>query len=211
MSKARDRILGRLQRNAHSEAQAATRLNQHPRGPQPQWPVDLLTRFVDKLTVVSGSYQNVPDPDVLPNAISEYLAAQQLTHTLTLAPHPLLEAIDWPASVTVQYGKASADTVISVSVADCGIAETGSLMLLASSHTPTSLNFLADHFLCVLRVRDIVPHMEDAWDHWRAKTGTVPRAINLITGPSRTADVEQIIQLGAHGPRQLHVLLLEQA
>ena len=45
--------------------------------------------------------------------------------------------------------------------------------------------------------------MEDAWD--------LPRAINIVSGPSRTADVEQTIQLGAHGPRRLHVLLLGDA
>ena len=152
---------------------------------------------------------NVPDERALPAAIGDYLHARQLGHTLTMAPHPLLESAAWPADFSIHFGKSGAAAEVTVSVASFAIAETGSLMLLASPQTPTSLNFLADHFLCVLRSGDIVPHMEDAWDRWRAQAGHVPRVINLITGPSRTADVEQIIQLGAHGPRHLHVLLLE--
>jgi L-lactate utilization protein LutC len=54
----------------------------------------------------------------------------------------------------------------------------------------------------------IVPRIKDAWDLLRGERGELPRAINIVSGPSRTADVEQTIQLGAHGPRRLHVLLL---
>jgi len=53
--------------------------------------------------------------------------------------------------------------------------------------------------------------MEDAWALLRAERCSLPRATNIITGPSRTADVEQTIQLGAHGPRRLHVLLMGSA
>jgi L-lactate dehydrogenase complex protein LldG len=90
-----------------------------------------------------------------------------------------------------------------------GIAETGSLVLLSSVGSPTSLNFLPDNYLCVLRRDHIVRHIEDVWDRIRQQTDQLPRAINFVTGPSRTADVEQTIQLGAHGPRRLHVILLE--
>ena len=49
---------------------------------------------------------------------------------------------------------------------------------------------------------------EDGWDMVRAK-GALSRAVNFITGPSRTGDIEQTIYLGAHGPRRLHILLVE--
>jgi L-lactate utilization protein LutC len=87
------------------------------------------------------------------------------------------------------------------------VAETGSLVLLSSPQTPTRLNFLPDHFLCVLQAERVVPYLEDAWQLIRTEHGTMPRTVNLVTGPSRTADIEQTLQLGAHGPRRLHVLL----
>ena len=49
---------------------------------------------------------------------------------------------------------------------------------------------------------------EDAWAVLRARPEGMPRATNIISGPSRTADVEQTIQLGAHGPRRVHVILV---
>jgi L-lactate dehydrogenase complex protein LldG len=98
---------------------------------------------------------------------------------------------------------------VGLSWALAGVAETGSLLLASGPHTPTALNFLVDDFLCVLPIDRLVPHLEDAWQLVRGELGVLPRALNLITGPSRTADVEQTIQLGAHGPRRLHLLLLE--
>ena len=57
---------------------------------------------------------------------------------------------------------------------------------------------------------DLGPY-EDAWDRLRAAEGEgrLPRTVNFITGPSRTGDIEQTIQMGAHGPRRLHVILVE--
>jgi L-lactate dehydrogenase complex protein LldG len=54
----------------------------------------------------------------------------------------------------------------------------------------------------------VVRHFEDVWAQWRESGRTMPRTINIIAGPSRTAHIEQTIQLGAHGPRRLHILLV---
>ncbi len=56
----------------------------------------------------------------------------------------------------------------------------------------------------------IVRHLEDLWAQLRARLDGMPRAVSLITGPSKTADVEQTMQYGAHGPRRLHVILVEE-
>ena len=65
------------------------------------------------------------------------------------------------------------------------------------------------HHIVVLRASDIVAYSEDVWAKLRNELGSMPRTVNFITGPSRTGDVEQMLQLGAHGPRCLHVLLIE--
>ena len=213
MAESRSAILGRLSRAlghaAVADAPAVVqRVNEHARGPQPQWAEAPRERFLAKLTKVAGTYVEIASDAEIVQTVSDYLAAQNLPHRLVVAPHPLLAKVIWPEGWDVASRRAQGDDRISLAVAFCGIAETGSLMLLSGPDSPTTLNFLPDDFLCLLPTGRIVPRMEDAWALLRAERGGPPRATNLITGPSRTADVEQTIQLGAHGPRRLHVLLI---
>ena len=95
-----------------------------------------------------------------------------------------------------------------VTLAYAGIAETGSLVLLSSAGSPVTANFLPDNFICVLKRDDLLNDMESLWSRMHSEQRAMPRAINIVTGPSRTADVEQTIQMGAHGPRRVHVVIL---
>ena len=211
MSAAREAILARL-RQAPGRAAAAAieqRLAAHARGPQPAWPGGNAERFLAKLEQAAGSLARVAAVAEIPRAVGDYLAAQQLAARLVAAPHPLLRGLAWAAGMEVASRAAGPADAVALSVAFCAVAETGSLVLTSGPHTPTTLNFLPDHFLCVLAAGRIVPHIEDAWDLLRAEQGGMPRALNFVTGPSRTADVEQTIQLGAHGPRRLHVILVD--
>ena len=82
-------------------------------------------------------------------------------------------------------------------------------MLLSGDGRPTSHNFLPDDHLVLLDAGRIVRYQEDIWTLLRAMPEDFPRVVNLITGPSKTADVEQTVQYGAHGPRRLHVIIVE--
>ena len=213
MSDARGRIFKRIAQALHhdtaADAPAVTqRLSEKTRGTQPKWSESTRERFLAKLEKVVGTHAELASPAQIPQAVGDYLAAQNLPKRLTAAPHPLLNEVSWPADWQVAQRSAQGDDRVGLAVAFCAIAETGSLMLLAGPDSPTSLNFLPDDFLCVLPESRIVPRMEDAWALLRVERGAMPRAVNIVTGPSRTADVEQTIQLGAHGPRRLHVLLL---
>jgi len=97
-----------------------------------------------------------------------------------------------------------------VSHAFGGVAETGTLVLTSGQDNPTSLNFLPDNHIVVIEAKDIAGDYESIWPRLREKfgDGLMPRAVNLITGPSRSADIEQTLILGAHGPRRLHVILV---
>lgn len=130
--------------------------------------------------------------------------------TLVTAPDPVLQALPWAADQRPAFRPVSAGDSLALTRAWAGIAETGSLVLRAGPHTPTALNFLPDTLICLLELPLILPALEDVWTQQRREGLPMPRALNLITGPSRTADVEQSIQLGAHGPRQLHVILCTQ-
>ncbi len=213
MNDRRAAILGRLaQTLGHASSadapEVVRRLSDHARGPQPHWAGAVRERFLARLSRVAGTHASLASRDGIVGAVSDYLASQTLAQRLCVAPHPLLAGLVWPEGWEVESRRARGDDRVGLAGAFCGIAETGSLVLLSGPESPTSLNFLPDDFLCVLPEDRIVPRLEDAWALLRDERGSLPRATNIITGPSRTADVEQTIQLGAHGPRRLHVLLM---
>ena len=214
MSGARDEILARVRRvlGPKDKVEAvAERLERRPRGPLPAWEGPLEGRFRERVQAAAGSLSRVPSPAEAVGEAMAYLDRQGLAHELVAAPHPLLADLPWPLDLMLHRRAVRDGDLAGITVAFAGIAETGSLVLLSGPETPTALNFLVDDFICLLPAQRIVPHLEDAWDLLRNAAGGLPRAVNLITGPSRTADVEQTIQLGAHGPRRLHVILVQDA
>ncbi|MEX0451484.1 lactate utilization protein [Spiribacter sp. 218] len=211
----RDRVLtrirgslGRTETPSREAARAdlAARLDDTP--PRPQWEATRVERFTERLEAAAGSWASVAEREALPSMIAAWLG-EAGEHPLGMAPHPLLTGLDWSPLTTPQTDLDNArhwHTAITVGYA--GIAETGSIVLPSGPSRPTTPNFLPDRHIVVLSVGDIVDYMESVWDRLLAD-GPLPRTVNVITGPSRTADVEQTLQLGAHGPRQLHVLLLQ--
>lgn len=165
--------------------------------------------FRTGLEKVSGTMSELTALDEVPAAVAGYLAGHGLA--LEAAVAPSLETLDWAgAGIAPSVGPTRGGDYAGVSLAWRGVAETGSLVLLSGPENPTSLNFLPDHHLVVLRAQDLVLHLEQAWAALRERGADGwPRTVNVITGPSRTADIELTIQLGAHGPRSLHVLLVD--
>jgi L-lactate dehydrogenase complex protein LldG len=170
--------------------------------------VGLFVRNVEK---EFGSVTRVASADDVPAAVADYLAAQNLPSSLVIAPHPELRAIPWSARplLSLREGRAEATDMVSVQQVFAAIAETGTLMLPSAPDRPTTLNLLADTEIAVLRASRVVGAYEEAWDLLRAELGGMPRNVMLVTGPSRSADIEQTLELGAHGPRRLHVVLVE--
>lgn len=99
---------------------------------------------------------------------------------------------------------------LAVGWAVLGVAETGSLLVHGATPGEAAGWVLAEHLALILDASAVVPGLEHAWDRLRRER-PLPWAVSFITGPSRTADVEQTLQIGAHGPRRVHVLLLEDA
>lgn len=222
MSEAREKILSRVRKslgrtdveNDHRSV-VTQRFSEHARGPLPALNGDMLEQFIAKTEYVAASLQRISSLTELGAAVNDYLEQHHLAQNIVAAPSPQLAQVCWPQHLHVEQRAALASDVTSLSVAYAGIAETGTLALLSGKDTPTTLNFLPENFLCLLSTKRLVAYMEDVWDLIRTeliqtKHGTMPRSINYITGPSRTADVEQTIQLGAHGPRRLHVILFDE-
>ncbi len=173
--------------------------------------------FIRNVEKEFGTVARVPDAAAVPVAIADYLAAQNLPSRFVLAPHSELRAIPWAARplLRIREGRAEATDLVSVQHGYAAVAETGTLLLPGAAERPTTLNLLADTEIVVLRASRIVGPFEDAWDLLRAEWqdaatgGFMPRNVMLVTGPSRSADIESTLELGAHGPRRLHVVLVD--
>jgi L-lactate dehydrogenase complex protein LldG len=191
--------------------------------------------FVAMAEEVQTTVARVASDRDIPAEVARYLAAENLPAELVAAPDASLDAIPWDTRPLLQIRRGRAEAHDAVSLTPClaAVAETGTLMLASGPGSPTTLNFLPDTHIVVLHAGQVVASYEDCWDLLRAQpapppqagevdrpTGgpegaggapLMPRTVNLITGPSRTGDIEQRIQLGAHGPRRLHVVLVEDA
>nr|VFK02565.1 MAG: L-lactate dehydrogenase complex protein LldG [Candidatus Kentron sp. H]VFK03831.1 MAG: L-lactate dehydrogenase complex protein LldG [Candidatus Kentron sp. H]VFK06551.1 MAG: L-lactate dehydrogenase complex protein LldG [Candidatus Kentron sp. H] len=169
---------------------------------------DPRARFVAKLEAVAGAVVRVAGLARVPEVVLRYLERHGLPHRLVASRDPILAAIPWPEGITLRHGPARDGDRVSITGAFAAVAETGSLVLCAGEDTPTTLNFLPEDHIVVLGADRIVPYMEDVWPLIEAAFLAWPRTVNFITGPSRTGDIEQTMQLGAHGPRRLLVILL---
>lgn len=216
---ARDQILGAIRgglgRGELAEPEKAAlevRIAGHARGIRPaRLAVEKLAdMFVEYAQAVDVTVDRAASPEMVPDLVADYLARENLPAELRIAPDPGLDDVPWENRPTLTISKGASDGTHEVGLtgAFAGIAETGTLMMRSGPDHPTTLNFLPDTHIVVLRASQIVGAYEDAWDALRA-SGALPRTVNLITGPSRTGDIEQTIFLGAHGPRRMHIVLIE--
>ncbi len=226
MSADRDRILGTVRRSlgrglevrddAARQAVEA-RLSETPRGPVPARAriphAEQVDLFEAMAVEQAATVARVAGLDGVPAAVADYLKAGNLAPQIRMAPDPELEGLPWDGQplLEVESGKAEATDQVSLTGALAGAAESGTLILASAPESPTTLNFLPETHIVVLKASQVVGPYEDAWDRIRETygRGVLPRTVNFITGPSRSADIEQTIQLGAHGPRRLHILLVE--
>jgi L-lactate dehydrogenase complex protein LldG len=221
---ARDDILGSIRRSlgrsplTETEAAALTaEIAGHRRNLIPARATSLdsagrVDLFIKMAEAVQTTVARVISDQEVPGEVARYLATENLPAELRTAPEPTLDALPWADLPLLQIRRGKAEPGDAVSLTPCfaAVAETGTLMLISGEATPTTLNFLPDTHIVVLRSGQVVASYEDGWDLLRQR-GPLPRTVNFITGPSRTGDIEQRIELGAHGPRRLHVILIDDA
>jgi L-lactate dehydrogenase complex protein LldG len=224
---ARDDIIGGIRRSLGRgalagetagellERVAAHRRNLVPARAAALDPAARVDLFVEMAQAVQTTIARLTGDREVPEEVARYLAAENLPAALAMAPDPGLDTLPWSERPLLQIrrGKAEAGDAVSLTPCLAAVAETGTLMLVSGEAAPTTLNFLPDTHIVVLRASQVVASYEDGWDLLRARPGegpqALPRTVNFITGPSRTGDIEQRIELGAHGPRRLHVILID--
>ncbi len=149
-----------------------------------------------------------------PAEIARFLRENNCPATLRMGGDARLAAMPWgQTALEILHGASDGSDANAVSVAFAGIAESGTLALVSGADNPTTLNFLAENHIVVLPREAIVADYESVFASLRGTYGKggAPRTLNLITGPSRSADIEQTLLLGAHGPRRLHIVVVGEA
>jgi L-lactate dehydrogenase complex protein LldG len=169
--------------------------------------------FKAQAEMVQASVATVVSAAAVPNEIARYLRDNNLPATVRMGTEPRFAGLPWQdTALGVAIGASIGNDPTAVSHALAGVAETGSLVMVSGADNPTTLNFLPDNHIVVIQATDIEGDYETIWSRLRATygKGNLPRTVNLITGPSRSADIEQTIFLGAHGPRRLHIVIIDE-
>jgi len=222
---ARDRIFARIRaaqgrspKVTSGEREAvADYLARHPQGPRPEAHPDRTEAFMAQAQRMASTVDRVATLADVPAATARFLDSLSLVHRAVA--WDAFGALPWQDSgLTVACRPPERDPqadhdhgdLVGITGCFCAIAETGSLMLLSGPETFASAALLPETHIAVVPVSRIVDSLEDAFALVRSERGELPRATNIISGPSRTGDIEQTIVLGAHGPYRVHVILVDQ-
>jgi L-lactate dehydrogenase complex protein LldG len=193
----------------------ADRLQRAPRGVIPERGRDdgpeRLATFRREAEAAFATLAEVgPSADV-PGAVADYLRSHNLPATVRMGADPRFAKMPWSqTALEVSQGRSEGADLNAVSHAFGGVAESGTLVMVSGPESPSTLNFLPDNHIVVRPAKDIAGDYETVFARVRDTygKGEMPRTVNFITGPSRSADIEQTLLLGAHGPRRLHIVIV---
>ena len=212
---ARENILRRIREaNGREAGETAGRriairkkLDDRSRGPLPTMAWEPVPHFKERCIAMMSTVSEVESLDGVPHALASYLKANQLPATGVCWPE--FAALNWAGSgLTIEARASHAEDKLGITGVFCALAENGTLMLLSGETTPATTSLLPETHVAVVPFSRIVRTMEDGWDLLRRERGVLPRQVNFISGPSRTADIEMTLVLGAHGPFRVHVILV---
>lgn len=216
---ARDRILARARRAAEGapagrdlDAVTARMRDRAQAAPIPAQatslrddPATRLAHFIAQAEGADATVSRIAGLSDLPGALAEQLRSRNLPAAIRTGDDPAFR-LDW-GGVEHSTGPGRPEEPATLSRAELGIAETGTLVLLSGADNPVTLTFLGETHFAVIDSADVVAGFEEMWSAWRVR-GRDSRTVNLVTGPSRSADIGQTLQLGAHGPVALHVFVV---
>jgi L-lactate dehydrogenase complex protein LldG len=219
---AREAILGKVRRALGADSDPARhdivekRLSKPPKGIIPERgqasDAGRVKVFCAEAEAVHATVRKVKNRDDVPAAVAAYLRSKNLPAEIRMGGDRRLKAMPWDGqkSLTVKAGASDGDDLTGVSHAYSAVAETGTVILHSGRDNPTTINFLPEHHIVVVDAQDVAGDLETALGKLRRKfgRGEMPRTLNMITGPSRSGDIEQTLLLGAHGPRSLHLIVV---
>lgn len=222
MDNARTRILSRIRRAAPGSNEAARlaavdeRINHPRRNIVPDRgegdAAHRISVFQRMMEGVGGSVELIDDVNDVPAAVAQYLRDTNRPARIRHGNDERLTNLPWHRAQTleVKEGRAEDADTASLTHAFAGVAESGTIVQLSGAANPTTLNFLPEAHIVLLDAKDLHGSYEEVWQRLRETygQGQMPRTVNMISGPSRTADIEQTIVRPAHGPKDMHVIIV---
>jgi len=177
----------------------------------PDLPKESVAQFTDRARAAGADVRQIANPDEIPAAIANALRERNLSAVVHLPPDTKAEALRWDSvpGITLCHDAPGPDDA-ALSFVPYAIGETGTLAFASSAERPASWHFRPGLEIAVVYASAILPHLEEVLSAVKA-SGTTPHTVNLVTGPSRTGDIEQTLELGAHGPKALVVLVVDDA
>ncbi|MCJ7434142.1 MAG: LUD domain-containing protein, partial [Anaerolineales bacterium] len=170
---------------------------QIPDLPIPNIPIQ---QFTQELTALSGYVVSTNNPT---QAVIDLLKSRGL-NKIHLEPNTLDESILHEANIEFTDSP-DPSILVGVTKAICGLADTGSVLIVDGEGSPLHASLLPEIHIAVLAKSDILPSLSDAMQLVKDT-----RAAVFITGPSRTADIEMTLTIGVHGPKEIHVFVVEE-
>jgi len=170
---------------------------------------ELVARFREMALFAGASVATIADDAAAPGAVARYMSREKLGDRLILSPSDRILKMPWKSTprLSVRRSRFGPDDRVAVTEAVAGVAETGTLLVRSGSDSPNVLHLLPEAHIAIIDSAKIVGSYEDALEIL-GQEAIWPRAATFITGPSRTADIEKTPQIGVHGPRQLHIILI---
>lgn len=193
----RDAILSRIRERRMKSAPRPSSFT--PPAPQS----DLVAQFAARAAAVHAEVRVLSDRDEIGAAVAELLRARNLPAIVHLPEDSATASL---GGLSVRNDPPGPDDT-ALSFAPFAIAETGTLVYPAAHTRPASWHFRPGFEIAVLSAKDILPHLENILARIRS---SLPHTVNLVSGPSRTGDIEQTLELGAHGPKALAILIIRE-
>jgi len=212
VTSARDEILSRVRAalRPHGSPPPSTSPPQVTTG-VPTPPDDLQGAFIHMLEKSNATVDVVPDETAARDALVKVLNdSQQVAVSDDPMARRLSSSLD---SIAIQQDLTDREALLScdagVSGAQAGIAETGTLLLQSSAESHRLVSLIPPLHVAILSATRILWSLDDALATLgHEEPSAMSRAVTMVTGPSRTADIELSLVIGVHGPKKLHVILL---
>lgn len=162
---------------------------------------DPVAHFETMLGLAGGQSHRVDSPSQIAGILGELAEFQSAQAIASTVPEAVASTVDL-ASIRDPHRLSSLDWTIAQG--EFGVAENGSIWIDGATLPHRVMIFVAQYLAIVISRREIVHHMHQAY----ARIGTPTPGFGVfVSGPSKTADIEQSLVLGAHGCRELQVFL----
>lgn len=223
MTDSRARILGRIKSGVNASNRSAAdvailkaRISNPARGIVPAFTkvagTDVADLFLKKAEAQNNTVVRVTSAEAALHEVRDFLRQNNLPAKVKISPSDRLDdlKLDDAADLEVHRGAAVEADVTSVTPVYCAVAETGTMVTMSGAETPSTLNFVPENHVVIVRESDLVTAYEDSWDKVREYGGgKIPRTVNWLSGPSRSGDIAMTMYMGAHGPRRQHIIFIE--